>query len=163
MVRVRARTADGVLLRGRRVDHRAPDGIPGLFRDQRRRTPDAVACSDPYRSLTYLELDQLSDELAATILRATGGCRGAVALCMHRQVGMLTALLGILKAGCHYVPVATDEPASRVRVMMDVVRPVWGVAGRARCRPWRPRIRCTRCSPRVRPVPRRPCRWAAPG
>jgi len=129
MVRVRARTADGVLLRGRRVDHRAPDGIPGLFRDQRRRTPDAVACSDPYRSLTYLELDQLSDELAATILRATGGCRGAVALCMHRQVGMLTALLGILKAGCHYVPVATDEPASRVRVMMDVVRPVCGVAG----------------------------------
>src|SRR6266545_1376716 len=79
MVRVRARTADGVLLRGRRVDHRAPDGIPGLFRDQRRRTPDAVACSDPYRSLRYLELDQLSDELAATLLGATGGCRAAAA------------------------------------------------------------------------------------
>jgi amino acid adenylation domain-containing protein len=122
------RTTDGVLLRGRRVEYHAPYGIPGLFRDQRRRAPDAVAASDGERSLTYAELDRLSDEMAATIRRAAGGRRGAVAVRMPRQVGMLTALLGILKAGCHYVPIATDEPDSRMRVMLDVVRPVCCVA-----------------------------------
>jgi amino acid adenylation domain-containing protein len=115
------------LLRGRRVDHHAPHGIPGLFRDQRRRTPDAVACSDPERSLSYTELDLLSDEMAAAILHSTGGRRGAVMLRMPRRVDLLVALLGVLKAGCHYVPIAADEPGSRVEVMVDVVQPLCSV------------------------------------
>ncbi|MQS10733.1 amino acid adenylation domain-containing protein [Streptomyces kaniharaensis] len=112
------------VLRGPRVPHRAPYGIPGLVRDQRLRTPDAVACSDPHRSLTYTELDLLSDAAAAAVLRATGGRRGAVAVRMPRQTDLLVALLGILKAGCHYVPIATDEPAERVAAMVDTVRPL---------------------------------------
>ncbi|MEE4542461.1 amino acid adenylation domain-containing protein [Streptomyces sp. V4-01] len=117
-------TGGAALLRGPRVSHPAPHGIPGLFRDQRRRTPGAVACADPERSLTYTELDRLSDTAAAAVLHATGGRRGAVALRMPRGCDLLVALLGVLKAGCHYVPVATDEPAGRVAVMMDVVRPL---------------------------------------
>ncbi|WP_080671505.1 non-ribosomal peptide synthetase [Salinispora cortesiana] len=117
------------LLRGPRVEYRAPHGLPGLVRDQQRRTPDAVACSDAERSLTYTELDLLSDALAAEVLRVTGGRRGAVALRMHRQVDLLVALLGIVKAGCHYLPVGMDEPAARLRAMTGVVPPVaWVVA-----------------------------------
>ncbi|MEV7028470.1 AMP-binding protein, partial [Kitasatospora sp. NPDC093558] len=105
------------VLRGPRVPHRAPYGVPGLVRDQRARTPDAVACSDPGRTLTYAELDLLSDACAAAVLAATGGRRGAVAVRMPRQADLLVALLGVLKAGCHYVPIAADEPAGRVAAM----------------------------------------------
>ena len=62
-----------LVLRGRRVAYAAPYGMPGLFRDQRRRTPDAVATSDADRRLTYAELDLLSDELAASIRQISGG------------------------------------------------------------------------------------------
>ncbi|MFF3115207.1 amino acid adenylation domain-containing protein [Kitasatospora sp. NPDC057904] len=112
------------VLRGPRVPHRAPYGVPGLVRDQRTRTPDAVACSDPGRTLTYAELDLLSDACAAAVLGATGGRRGPVAVRMPRQADLLVALLGVLKAGCHYVPIAADEPAGRVAAMVGVVRPL---------------------------------------
>ncbi|MGW2248832.1 amino acid adenylation domain-containing protein [Kitasatospora sp. NPDC001660] len=112
------------VLRGPRVPHQAPYGVPGLVREQRTRTPDAVACSDPGRTLTYAELDLLSDACAAAVRGATGGRRGAVAVRMPRQADLLVALLGVLKAGCHYVPIATDEPAGRIAAMVAAVRPL---------------------------------------
>jgi amino acid adenylation domain-containing protein len=125
---------DPATLQGRRVAHQTPDGLPGLVREQRLRTPAAIACQDPDRSLSYAELDGLSDQLAEDILRSTGGRRGPVALRMHRQVEVLVAFLGVLKAGCYYVPIATTEPASRVRAMLEVVQPLCcilstGIAG----------------------------------
>jgi len=115
-------------LRGERVDHSAPHGVPGLVRARRIETPDAPATEDESHRLSYAELDARSDRLADGILAATGGATGAVALILPRGVDLLVALLGVLKAGCWYVPVATDEPPQRAAVMAELAEPVAVVA-----------------------------------
>lgn len=81
------------------------------------------------RSLTYAELDALSDAFADDILTATGGETGPVALVLPRGADMLTALFGVLKAGCWYVPFSLDEPADRLVPMLRTARPLLVVGG----------------------------------
>lgn len=118
------------VLRGRDHPYETPYGLAGLIRQQREDTPTAIAVVDAHRQVTYTELDLLSDRLAVTILEASAGRRGAVTMRMARGVDMLVAMLGILKAGCYYVPIAIDEPDARVQLMVDVVQPLcWIVSG----------------------------------
>jgi amino acid adenylation domain-containing protein len=106
-------------------------GIPGLVRDRALSTPDQTACSDEERSLTYAELDHLSDRMAERITDVNNGVRGAVAIRLARSVDLVVGLLGILKAGCWYLPVGLTEPASRVVRMAALANPlaVVGAAG----------------------------------
>ncbi|GAB1694974.1 amino acid adenylation domain-containing protein [Krasilnikovia sp. M28-CT-15] len=91
-----------------------------MLSDTRRTLPDAIAVEDHERRLTYRELDLLTDELAGTITTATCGAPSPVALRLQRGVDMLVALLGILKAGCWYVPIGRHEPDERARRMLDL-------------------------------------------
>ncbi|MFC0107891.1 non-ribosomal peptide synthetase [Kibdelosporangium aridum] len=95
-----------------------------MVRLQVERTPDAVACVDEFTTLSYRELDVLSDVLANRITTATAGQRGAAVVCVPRGVGLTVALLGVLKAGCWYMPVSQDEPAARVAAMAGDAAPV---------------------------------------
>ena len=102
----------------------AAHGIPGLIRDQCRRSPDAIACADEQRSLSYTELDRLSDAMADRITGATRGARGAVAIRLARGVDLVVGLLGILKARCWYLPIGLAEPESRVARMAALAGPL---------------------------------------
>jgi amino acid adenylation domain-containing protein len=117
------------MLRGARVAVDVPFGLPGLFRAQARRTPDRPACLDEHRALSYAELDALSDDLAAALTRVAAGRRGAVVLYLPRGVGLLVAMLGVLKAGCWYLPIDLDEPEPRIGSMTAVTSPVAVIAG----------------------------------
>ncbi|HEY9032468.1 MAG TPA: amino acid adenylation domain-containing protein [Pseudomonadales bacterium] len=92
--------------------------IHHLFADQVQRSPDAIAISDSERTLTYRELDAESSRLAQLLaLRNRPG--QLVGLCMQRSVSMSIALLGILKAGCAYVPFDPDFPPERLAFMVQ--------------------------------------------
>ncbi|MFJ9113820.1 non-ribosomal peptide synthetase [Streptomyces sp. NPDC102283] len=96
-----------------------PHGIQGLIREQARRTPDRIACADDGRTLTYRNVELASDALAAALLESTEGGGVAVAVCLAKSVDLAVAFLGVLKAGCWYVPIALDEPDERVARMLD--------------------------------------------
>lgn len=90
-----------------------------LFAAHAQRTPDAPAVLHEQSQLSYRELDERSNQVAA-YLRAQGvrtECR--VGLYMERSEQSVIALLGILKAGAAYVPVDATYPADRVRFMLE--------------------------------------------
>jgi amino acid adenylation domain-containing protein len=91
-----------------------PALVPELFAAAVRRSPDAVAVVSGANKLTYRDLDHASDRVAHR-LRALGIGRGSqVGLCLERSVDAIVGLLGIMKTGAAYVPLAPDAPAVRL-------------------------------------------------
>jgi amino acid adenylation domain-containing protein len=84
-----------------------------LFREHAQRAPDAVAVAWPGRTVTYAELDAMSCRLAAAV-------RGhpVVALCAGRCIGLLAAVLGVLRSGGAYVPLDPTYPRGRLDFML---------------------------------------------
>jgi amino acid adenylation domain-containing protein len=91
-----------------------PDTLHGLFDEQLRRAPAAVAavCGDD--RLSYRDLDRRARAVTHQLIRA-GVRRGAlVALCVERSLDLAVGLLGIAKAGAAYVPLDPTYPADRL-------------------------------------------------
>ncbi|MFF7159157.1 amino acid adenylation domain-containing protein [Streptomyces sp. NPDC008139] len=97
--------------------------IPSAFEAQRARTPEAVAVRAGARTLTFTELDALSDELADR-LRGRGVGRGdLVALAMPGTADQTVAMLAVAKAGAAYLAVDPEYPRARIAFMIDDARP----------------------------------------
>ncbi|MEV4319529.1 amino acid adenylation domain-containing protein [Actinocrispum sp. NPDC049592] len=89
-----------------------------LFRAQAEATPSAIAVSCGEQSLTYGELGELTDQLAAG-LRTMGVWPGqAVGVALPRSAEMVAAVLGVLKAGATYVALDPGYPAARLAFMV---------------------------------------------
>jgi len=89
-----------------------------LFEEQVGRTPEATAviCADV--SLTYKELNCRANQVA-NYLRRLGAQPGSIAgICTDRSIDMVVSLLGILKAGCAYMPLDPHFPADRIEFML---------------------------------------------
>ncbi len=92
--------------------------LHGWFAEQAARTPDRPALVDGDASLSYRELDRRSSQLAH-YLRARGvEPGGLVGLCVERSAAVVVGILGILKAGCAYVPLDPAYPAERLAFML---------------------------------------------
>jgi amino acid adenylation domain-containing protein len=105
-----------------------------IFARQVERSPDAVAvvCGDEARS--YGELDRRAGRLANR-LRGHVAAGSLVGLSMERGHGMVASLLGILKAGCAYVPLDPEQPRARLEFLIGdtslrLIVAGWEVAGR---------------------------------
>jgi amino acid adenylation domain-containing protein len=91
--------------------------IHGLFEEQARRSPGAVAVVGD-EELTYAELNRRAERLAAHLVAAGVRPDEAVGLCAERSPDMIVALLGILKAGGAYVPLDPTYPRERLAAML---------------------------------------------
>ncbi|MFI0371774.1 amino acid adenylation domain-containing protein [Actinomadura sp. 1N219] len=94
-----------------------------------RRTPDAeaVVCRD--RSLGYAELDRAANRLANALLAAGVRPQDPVAVLLDRDVELVVALFGVLKAGAVYVPMDPEYPADRLAYMIADIGPAAAVSG----------------------------------
>ncbi|HEX4962826.1 MAG TPA: amino acid adenylation domain-containing protein, partial [Thermoanaerobaculia bacterium] len=87
--------------------------------EQAERTPTAVAAVCGENRLTYGELRQRADRLAA-VLEAEGGGRGTVVcLLAERGIDFVTAMLGLFASGAAYLPLDPRHPAQRLVQMVD--------------------------------------------
>ncbi|MFG3207863.1 AMP-binding protein [Streptomyces sp. NPDC048192] len=98
--------------------------ISGLIEQQVQERPDAIAVHCPRHAdgrgirLTYRELSRAANRLAA-YLRARGTGRGdRVVTSLRPGPQMVTALLGIVRAGAACVPVDPAGPAGRRRLIV---------------------------------------------
>ena len=98
--------------------------IPARQSRQAMRTPDAVALSDGEQALTYAELDHRVNRLAHRLVRAGVGPEARVAVCLHRSIDLVLALLAIVRAGGAYVPLDPGYPPERMRMILDEAAPV---------------------------------------
>jgi amino acid adenylation domain-containing protein len=91
-----------------------PEPVHRQFERQAERTPDLPAVRGENQSLTYAELDERANRLAHHLV-AQGITSGEpVGLCLPRSPAMLTALLGIMKAGGAYLPLNFAHPPARL-------------------------------------------------
>ncbi len=104
------------------VEYPCEKAIHQLFEEQTECKPDHIAiigetAGTPCQ-LTYAELNKKSNRLAYW-LQEQGALPGTiVALIVNRSIEMVYGILGILKAGAAYLPIAPDYPRERIDYML---------------------------------------------
>ncbi|MFH8979154.1 condensation domain-containing protein, partial [Streptomyces sp. NPDC017890] len=96
---------------------RPATSVVEAFAAQVARTPEAVAVRWDGGVRTYRELDERADRLAARLLSLGVVPEERVALLMERSPDIVTAVLGVLKAGAVYVPLDGRLPEARLASM----------------------------------------------
>ena len=98
--------------------------IVSLFRKQASETPDNLAVVYHDVRLTYKEVDERTDTIAARIYEMVHGTcpngksEQVVSILINRSEWMVVASLAALKAGCAYQPLDPSYPAERLNFMM---------------------------------------------
>jgi amino acid adenylation domain-containing protein len=78
------------------------------------RFPGGEAVREPSgETITYRDLDDLSDALRDRLTAMEIGRGHRVGLCLHKSIDSVAAILGILKSGAAYVPVDPTAPSVR--------------------------------------------------
>ncbi|MEC7583680.1 MAG: MupA/Atu3671 family FMN-dependent luciferase-like monooxygenase [Planctomycetota bacterium] len=96
--------------------------IDRQFVAQVERSPDRIALRAGHEALTYAQLAQRVDTLAA-VIRDRGVQTGdRVGICTQRGVPLVAATLACLRAGAAYVPLDPNYPAERLRHMAKDAR-----------------------------------------
>ena len=93
--------------------------LQGMFAAQVAKTPDAIALEFEDESLTYAQLDAKSSHVANWLIRQGVDVERSVGVCMYRSMEMTISMLGILKAGCAYLPLDPSLPAHRLEYILE--------------------------------------------
>src|SRR5215213_6974498 len=100
-----------------------PRNVVELFEAQVERTPDNAAVIFGEQRVSYHELNERADQLAAN-LRARGvRPEIVVGLLLERSIDLVVGLLGTLKAGGAYLPLDPAYPQERLQFIIDDAKP----------------------------------------
>jgi amino acid adenylation domain-containing protein len=100
--------------------------ISRLIEEQVDRTPDAEAIRSRERALTYRDLDERANQVAAQLRSLGVAPNQFVTICMRHSVEVVCAILGVLKTGAAYVPVDPSIPKARLARILDQIAGVQG-------------------------------------
>ncbi|MFF3445283.1 amino acid adenylation domain-containing protein [Streptosporangium sp. NPDC002721] len=102
----------------------APDTLPALFEAQAARTPNATAVLSGSGALSYRELNARANRLARRLVELGAGPERIVAVRMPRGPELVTALLGVVKAGAACLLIDPAQPGERVAAMLTESAPI---------------------------------------
>ena len=102
-----------------------------LFSAQAARSGAATALVFGEQRIGYAALNARANRIAHSLRRRGVGPGDLVALALERGIDMVAAILGTLKAGAAYVPMATDAPAERIAFMLADCAPALLLAHRS--------------------------------
>src|SRR6185503_1494934 len=88
--------------------------LAAVFAETVRRAPESVALVAGGKSLSYAELNERADRLAARLLAMNAGPEVVVGVCLPRSADGVVSLLAILKTGAAYLPLDPENPAARL-------------------------------------------------
>ncbi|MEU2729141.1 amino acid adenylation domain-containing protein [Streptomyces griseoviridis] len=92
--------------------------VHGLWQQQVTRSPDAPAVSDPWRSLSFREVDERAGRLARVLAERGSAPGQVIGVCLERSVDLLVALLAVLRTGAAFLPLNPADPAERRRFVL---------------------------------------------
>ena len=96
--------------------------VVDVFRQQVRLSANDTAIVDSSSRMSYAELDQRSDQVAAWLCQRQLPAETFVAVLAPRSCEAIIALFGILKAGHAYLPLDVNVPAARLRAILAEVK-----------------------------------------
>ena len=94
-----------------------------LFKEQVSKTPNSVAVWDQNQSWTYKEIDRNANHLANLIIDTGIRPGSSIALYMDRSPETIVAIWSCIKAGVYYIPMDTDYPWSRIKLILEDATP----------------------------------------
>ncbi|KAG6069651.1 NRPS protein [Claviceps sp. LM84 group G4] len=104
-----------------------PDDVASLFDEAARRNPHAEALrivssveGDLFQvtTMTYASLSRAANKTAHFVQGNGAEVGEIVAIIMNKSKALYTAILGVIKAGCAYLPILPVTPVSRVREIL---------------------------------------------
>ncbi|HWB57840.1 MAG TPA: condensation domain-containing protein, partial [Chthoniobacteraceae bacterium] len=98
--------------------------VPGLIAAQCARTPAATAIEFAGRKMSYAELLDRSQRLAAHLQKLGARPGQLVGVCVGRSPEMIVSVLGILMTGAAYVPLDPQFPSARLGQMIADAAPL---------------------------------------
>ena len=90
-----------------------------LFQAQVHKHPNKKAIIFDNFNLSYLQLESQSNCLAHYLARLGVTSNIPIALFLERGFNMVIGLLGVLKAGAAYVPIAPNYPPERIKYILE--------------------------------------------
>src|SRR3990167_9530169 len=97
-----------------------PKTVVQLFEEQALFEPDKTAVIDSNTVLTYEELNKKANQLASYLLRMGVKKAEFIPIWLDRSVNLIISVLGVLKAGCTYVPINNDFPILQIRAIFKL-------------------------------------------
>jgi amino acid adenylation domain-containing protein len=94
-------------------------GFAAAFEAQVKQSPNAVAVECAGSRRTYAELNEEADGVAQALSETGVGSDEVVALLLDRGISLLTAIVGVMKAGAAYLPLDPSHPAARWQEMIE--------------------------------------------
>lgn len=93
--------------------------VPEVVAARALASPDTVAVSAPDATVSYAELLQRADDVAAALRAAGGGPGSLVAVCLPRSAELVIAWLGVARAGGVVVALDPANPPQRIATMVQ--------------------------------------------
>lgn len=97
--------------------------LHGWFRAQAAKTPGAIAIEAGDTCWTYEKLHQRAQAIAGRLRGLAISRESVIGIAMDRTPEMVAGLLGILEAGCCYLPLDPDLPPARLVLLIDDAKP----------------------------------------
>ena len=88
-----------------------------IFKAQVERAPQSIALSDEGGSISYVELDRMTDFLASRIIEAGIEEDSFIGVYVAHTKEIMVGALAVLKAGCTFVPLDDSYPRERLDFM----------------------------------------------
>ncbi|AET57957.1 amino acid adenylation domain-containing protein [Paenibacillus terrae HPL-003] len=101
------------------ADYPGDETLTSLFKQQVLKSPGAVALSYNQQTLTYRELDEMSNRLARYLIRKDIVSETIVAISVERSFEMVVGILAIIKAGATYMPIDPHYPVERIEYTLE--------------------------------------------
>ncbi|WP_195572654.1 non-ribosomal peptide synthetase [Paenibacillus sp. 1001270B_150601_E10] len=101
------------------VEYDFAQNVAALFSKQAKRSPNAPAVISRKGRLTYRELEESSDQLAASLISLGVKQECVVAILTRRTPQLLVAMLAVWKAGGACLPIDPQYPDHRIRYMLE--------------------------------------------
>jgi amino acid adenylation domain-containing protein len=90
-----------------------------IFEAQAAKSPTAVALAWEDGQMSYGELNERANLLAARLVEAGAGPNAVVGLCLERSMELIVGLLAILKTGAAYLPLDPANPRACNAIMLE--------------------------------------------
>lgn len=90
-----------------------------LFEESAARFPDNVALTYAGNHMNYSQLNDYAGQVVKQLLRQGMRQQTIVAICLERSFEMVAAIMAVLKAGGAYMPLDTEMPHARMKLMLE--------------------------------------------